>query len=286
MQIFSARRANLQTDQALNIPQLYPRISVVTVVKNGHQFIEQTIKSVLGQSYENVEYIVIDGSSTDGTVDIIRSYESRLTRWLSEPDKGIADAFNKGLALATGDYVMFLNADDALISSEVLEHIAHEIVRTGFPVLIYGDCNVLDRESDEVLYRADIAFSGKGLRRGQMLPHPSLFTHRSYFEKYVEFDVRFKMGMDYEWLLRGGLKERVVHVPLLVTSVRNGGMSTLDRARAVDEIILALKKNHLISSAWGEYRLRAYFQLRAVVKNILSGLGLYRIVDRLRKQAA
>ncbi len=262
------------------------KITVITVVKDGAALVWQTIRSVVEQSYPALEYIVIDGASTDGTVDIIRSYESRLAKWLSEPDKGIADAFNKGLALATGDYVMFLNADDALAGPDVLGKIAQEIVVSGFPALLYGDCDVLDRLSGEVLYRADIAFSRKRLLHGQMLPHPSLFAHRSYFEKYGEFDARFKIGMDYEWLLRGGLGERVVHVPLLVTSVRNGGMSTRDRARAVDEIVAALKKNRHIASAWAEYRLRGYFLMRAFAKRALSGLGLYRIFDLLRKQAA
>jgi glycosyltransferase len=131
---------------------------------------------------------VIDGGSTDGTVDIIRSYESGIAKWVSERDGGIAEAFNKGLSFSTGDYVLFLNADDALASSEVMVLATQAIVENNFPALLYGDCDVLDRDSGRILYRASIEISRNQLLRGYMIPQPSLFTHRSYFEKYGAFD--------------------------------------------------------------------------------------------------
>lgn len=262
------------------------RISVVTITRNSREFVKDTIESVLGQGYGNVEYIVIDGGSTDGTVDIIKSYESQITKWVSERDEGIADAFNKGLSLATGDYVLFLNSDDALANSEVLAAVAQKIIENNFPILIYGDCDVLDRSSGKVVYRASIQLSHKGLKRGQMLPQPSLFTHRSYFEKYGVFDNHFKIAMDYEWLLRGGLKEEIIHMPLLVTCVRDGGVSTLDQARVVDEIILALKKNKCISSKWVEFKMRGYYFGRTFAKSILGRVGLYRVFNFLRNRFA
>lgn len=263
-----------------------PKISVITIVRNGMPFVEQTIKSVIGQGYQNLEYIVIDGGSTDGTVDIIKSRGSGITKWVSEKDEGIADAFNKGLSFATGDYLLFLNSDDALANPHVLEDMAGSIVENGFPALIYGDCDVLNRGSDKILYRAIIKFSRDGLCRGQMLPHPSLFTHRSYFEKYGIFDPNFKIAMDYEWLLRGALKERIVHVPLLVTNVRAGGISTLDQSRVVDEIISALKKNGHISSRWAELEMRSYFSVRSFTKAALKSMGLYRIFAHFRNKRA
>lgn len=252
-----------------------PKITVITVVRNGLPFIQETISSVLEQSYQAIEYIVIDGGSTDGTVDVIKSQKSGITKWLSEKDEGIADAFNKGLLLATGDYILFLNSDDAFAHSNALSDMAGKIVENGFPSLIYGDCDVLDRSSNNILYRAIIKFSSNGLRRGQMLPHPSLFANRGYFQKYGVFDAQFKISMDYEWLLRGGLKERIVHVPLLVTNVRTGGVSTLDQSRVVAEIISALKKNGLISSKWAELKLCSYFKARHLTKVLLKSLGLY-----------
>lgn len=263
-----------------------PKISVITVVRNGMPFIEQTIKSVLAQSYKNVEYVVIDGVSTDGTLDIVKLYGQNLTKWISEKDAGIADAFNKGLSFVTGDYVLYLNSDDALANPSVLTDMAEKIVESKFPALIYGDCNVLERGSDITLYRAVIGFSRGGLRRGQMLPHPSLFANRSYFEKYGSFDARFKIAMDYEWLLRGGLKERIVHIPLLVSNVRNGGISTLNQSRVVGEIIAALKKNGYISSRWSELEMRSYFSARSFTKVLLKSIGLYRIFACLRNERA
>jgi glycosyltransferase len=263
---------------------LPPKISIITIVRNGCEFIEQTIKSVLSQRYDNIEYIVIDGGSTDGTVDIIKSYESKIAKWISEKDEGIADAFNKGLSFVTGDYVLFLNSDDSLANPDVVEIMAHKIIENNFPTLIYGDCDVLDRSSGRAIYRARIKFSPQGLKHAQMLPHPSLFTHRTYFEKYGLFDTRFKIAMDYELLLRGGLKERVVHVPLLVTCVRDSGMSTLNHKHVVDEIILALKKNKYISSKLAEFKMRRYFFMRSFAKSILDNIGLYKAFFYLRNR--
>lgn len=270
------------------MPQLdsTPTISIITIVKNGREFIGQTIASVLAQTYKSVEYIVIDGGSTDGTIDVIKSFETSISCWVSENDEGIADAFNKGLSRANGDYILFLNSDDALAAPEVLAAVVQEIIDNRFPVLIYGDCNVLDRSSGRVIYRANIDFNLNGLRRGQMLPQPSLFTHRSYFEKYGVFDKQFRIAMDYEWLLRGGAKERVVHIPLLVTNVRNGGVSTLNRARTVDEIVLALKKNGYISSKWSEASLRGYFFSRLFVRKVLESIGFCEAFNLIRKRFA
>lgn len=261
-----------------------PKISVITVVRNGMPFVEQTIVSVIGQTYTNLEYIVIDGGSNDGTTDIIRANAGAISKWISEPDEGIADAFNKGLALVTGDYILFLNSDDALSAPHVLETMAAHISRANFPGIIYGDCDVLDRNSGKVLYRATIKFSADGLRRGQMLPHPSMFASRQYFEKYGSFDTRYRIAMDYEWLLRGGLKERIVHVPMLVTNVRSGGISTQNQHQAVNEIISALKKNKCIASGREELRLRGYFVMREVAKSVLTHLGLYRIFSWIRNR--
>ncbi len=263
-----------------------PRISVVTVVLNGVEFIRDTIESVLGQTYRNFEYIVVDGGSTDGTVDVIKSYESGIAQWVSEKDAGIADAFNKGWSRSTGDYLLFLNSDDALAHPGALAAMAREIVAHDYPQLIYGDCDVLDRGSGAVQYRASIEITHDGLASGQMIPQPSLLTKRAYFERYGTFDNEFKIAMDYEWLLRGGFAEKIVHVPTLVTCVRGGGSSTQDQRRAVDEIVRALKKNGKIPSRWAEARLRAYFSLRALAKKLLESFGLYKMFDYWRSRNA
>lgn len=263
-----------------------PKISVITAVRNGMPFVEQTINSVIGQRNCNFEYIVIDGGSTDGTVDVIRSHAAGIAKWVSEKDEGISDAFNKGLSFATGDYILFLNADDALSEPDVLHEMAMNMVRSDYPGLIYGDCDVLDRNTAEILYRASISFSPEELRAGQMLPHPSLFASRDYFNRYGRFDSDFRIAMDYEWLLRGGRTERVVHVPVLVSNVRTGGVSTQDQRRAVDEIISALRKNGYIASGWEEARIRGYFFARSFARLMLSRLGLYKTFAFVRNKRA
>lgn len=258
------------------------KISVITVVRNGMPFVEQTINSVIGQTYPNLEYIVIDGGSTDGTIDVIKSHESGIAKWLSEKDEGIADAFNKGLSLATGDYLLYLNSDDALAGSDVLAVMAEKIVENNLPLLIYGDCDVLDRSTGQVLYRASMDFSPERMGRGQMIPHPSLLAHRGYFEKYGAFDKRFTIAMDYEWLLRGGLRERIVHIPMLVTNVRNGGISAQDRSLAVNEIVAALKKHGYIRHVWSEWKMRGYFLARAIAKSMRKVVGIYKVRSDIR----
>lgn len=261
-----------------------PRISVITVVKNGKEFIRQTITSVVEQTYLNKEYIVVDGASTDGTVEIIKSFDSKIAKWISEKDRGIADAFNKGLAHATGDYILILNADDALAAPDILETVSREIISSDFPAMLYGDYNILNRRAGTIQSRGSVDFIPQKLRYGLVLPHPCLFTSRRYFEKYGNFDTSFRIAMDYEWMLRGALKERIIHVPILITNIRDGGISTRDQARVTKEIILALRKNGYFSGKLSEYRTRAYFLLRAASRWLLTAAGLYGAFNRMRNQ--
>ena len=136
--------------------QLQPTFSIITITYNAVRLVEQTLLNVLSQSYPNIEYIVIDGGSTDGTVDIIRRYESGLAYWVSEPDKGIYDAMNKGLQKATGDYVWFINAGDTLCSSDTVQSVVSRLQkRKALPDIIYGETNIVDEERRSL-----------GLRRG------------------------------------------------------------------------------------------------------------------------
>lgn len=248
-------------------------VSIVTVCRNSEKFLEETIQSVLSQDYDCIEYIVIDGGSTDGTVDIIQRYDSNIDHWVSEPDRGISDAFNKGVASSSGEYILFLNSDDRLHASDVISKIISHIVCCDYPMAIYGDCNVLSRNTGKLRYRAIIEYKPSTFLKGRTLPHPSLFLHRSYFDRYGLFDEAFTIAMDYELLLRGIPHERVVHVPCLVTDVRDGGCSTKDYSQAVEEIILALKKNRYVHSIADELGLRLYYGLRGVVRRFIGNYG-------------
>jgi glycosyltransferase involved in cell wall biosynthesis len=243
-----------------------PRVSIVTVVLNGRSHVEDCIRSVLAQDYPAIEYHIVDGGSTDGTLDVIRRYEDRLTSWKSEPDRGIADAFNKGLAMASGDYVLFLNSDDLLAAPNAVGRAMRSAREAGFPDIVFGDCDVVERESGARLRTLKMAWSPLAFRLGRMINHPATFTHASYFRKYGEFDASFRIAMDFELLARGILASRVLHVPGVLTLMRSGGVSTRDRDAAVNEIVRALKKNSLVRSRAGELLVRGYWAARRVMR--------------------
>jgi glycosyltransferase involved in cell wall biosynthesis len=258
-------------------------ISVVTVVYNGCRFIEETMASVRAQIGPLVEHWVIDGGSTDGTLDIIRLHASGLAGWLSEPDDGIADAFNKGLSRATGRYVMFLNADDALAHPSALADLL-EVARAGdWPDVVYGDCDLFDPESGEFLYRAVINYDRERFLARETLPHPGMLMHRRYFDVYGRFDTSFRIAMDYELFLRGVPKTGAVRVPGVVTRVRAGGVSARNRGLVIDETMRALRMHGHIS-ALGEARIRATYAMRGAARRALEGAGLYGAFDAVRRR--
>ena len=242
-----------------------PRVSIVTVALNSRAHVGDTIRSVLAQNYPSVEYVIVDGGSTDGTVDVIRSHEGRLASWISEPDHGIADAFNKGLARTSGDYILFLNSDDWLSDPDAVSRAMEAAVQSGRPEVIFGDCEIVDRDTGRPLRRLSMEWSPFAFRLGRMINHPALFTHRSYFEKYGTFDPSYRIAMDFELFLRGVFRCRVVHVPVVITNMRSGGLSMSHRSAVVEETIRALKKNGVIRTRWGERCFRAYFELRKVL---------------------
>jgi glycosyltransferase involved in cell wall biosynthesis len=258
-------------------------ISIITVVRNGMPYFADTVWSVVNQAYKNYEYIVVDGGSTDGTFEFIENSE-KISKWISEPDGGIADAFNKGFNLSCGEYILFLNADDALIDSEALKRVSEAILYNPGCDLIYGDCNVVDRQTSRLLYRASIEFEREKFLRGQMFPHPSSFTKRSYFERYGLFDTKFCVAMDYEFFLRGIQEASIFHLPILITKVRDGGISTINKNYVVEEIILALKKNGYLKNFFTEFSLKVYFYLRRCASRFLKIFGAYKKFDELRKK--
>lgn len=253
-----------------------PLVSIVTVVRNGLPFVRDTIASVREQDYAALEYWMIDGGSNDGTVDIIKDARQFLAGWVSEPDHGISDAFNKGLMRTSGDYVMFLNADDALASPVSISRLVAAAKAAGWPDVIYGDCDLIDRQAGTVLYRAAIDYDRARFLKFGMMPHPSMLVHKRYFERYGHFDVNFRIGMDYELLLRGVPDVGAIRLPELITRVRTGGESTLNPHQVVEENLRALRKNGHLRSEFEAWRIRIYFRIRFALRGLLETLGLYR----------
>ena len=258
-------------------------ISVVTAVFNGQRHVAETIASVLAQSDVDLEYWVIDGGSTDGTIDIVRHHSSRLTGWLTEPDGGIADAFNKGLDRANGRYIMFLNADDALAHPRALADLLEAARACDWPDVVYGDCDLFDPENGEFLYRAVINYDRERFLARETLPHPGMLMHRRYFEEYGRFDTSFRVAMDYELFLRGVPTTGATRVPGIVTRVRAGGVSARNRGLVIDETMRAWRMHGYIS-ALAEARIRAGYAMRGAARRALEGVGLYRAFDAVRRR--
>lgn len=190
------------------------KISIITITLNAERYLEQTIASVVNQTYSNREYIIVDGGSTDGTLDIIKKYESEIDNWISEPDNGIADAMNKGIDLATGDYILFLHSDDYLVNSSALER-ASEYLGDRFDIFFFQvlhDINGQNQVSSNRSLGWLTNFKMGSCHQGQL-------CSRKLFQRIGKFDTSFKIDMDYDLILRAyraGASCNSVNMPLAV----------------------------------------------------------------------
>jgi len=217
-----------------------PLLSIITAVYNGEKFLEETIKSIINQTYENVEYIIIDGASTDGTVDIIKKYEDKLSYWVSESDQGISDAFNKGVRVAKGDYINFQGDGDGFVSPEALEKVFVDISPVQ-DMFVSARIQRIDIDGKELFCSKHIEnFDKKSLLFRMSLPHQGLFTHKNYFKKYGLFDLNNTFCMDYDHLLRSYHEfPKVVTRDVVVARWRDDGLGngkTLEIFKEYDKI--------------------------------------------------
>lgn len=200
------------------------KISVVTVVYNGEKYIEDTIKSVINQTYKNIEYIIIDGNSTDNTVNIIKKYEKSIDCWTSEKDDGIYDAMNKGIDIATGDVISFLNADD-WYEKEALEKVANEFINNSDVDFVYGQVRKVDIDGNDAgLVRMEIS----EYKRLMPLAHPGFFIKTKY-HKNRKFDLTYKIAADYDFVLemiKNGLKYK--KIDYILNNFRLVGVSSIN----------------------------------------------------------
>lgn len=227
------------------------KISIVTVVYNCAQTIQGCIESVLNQDYDDVEYIVVDGASKDGTVDVIRQYEGRIAKFVSEKDKGIYDAMNKGIKMATGDVVGILNADDFFYSTNALSKVAAAFKANQNLDATIADIVFVNETNTRVLRH----YSAKKWRPakfawGFMPPHPSFFCKRKMFDKLGYYKTDYKIAADYELLIRFLYvnKIRYKYLPIITTRMRMGGVSTKNLNSIITlnkEIKRACYENHL-----------------------------------------
>jgi len=205
------------------------KVSIITVTLNSEKTIKDAINSVLKQTYENIEYIVVDGKSKDSTVEIVNSYGSKVNKFLSEPDKGIYDAMNKGIRLATGDVVGILNSDDFYIDENVIEKVVKAFeekeVDSLFANLVFVRPNNLEKTVR--LYNSS-QFNPSKFAYGWMPAHPTFFVKRAFYEKYGLFNTGYKIAADFELLVRFLFKHRISYYYLddILIKMRTGGVST------------------------------------------------------------
>lgn len=212
-------------------------ISVITVVLNEKERLEKTIQSVINQTYKNIEYIIIDGGSTDGTLDVIKNYQYAIHAWISEPDKGIYDAFNKGIRLASGDWVNFMNAGDVFYNSNTVALLKKYFQED--TVLIYGDVRINYGDFERTQY----AKSFSRLWMGGICCHQSVFIKKQILAK-LEFNLDYNLAADYELLCRiylGGYP--VTKVNIIVSKVNNKGQADMRRVEALGEFLRIARRN-------------------------------------------
>lgn len=204
------------------------KISIITVVFNGRLFLADCIQSVIAQTYQDIEYIVIDGGSTDGSLTIIDQYKAHISQFVSEKDHGMYDALNKGIKMANGDVIGILNADDMLASPDVIASVVRtfqESITDG----VYGDLNYVHPQYPTQIIRKWISkpFKRRDFELGWMPAHPTLYLKKHLFKNYGDYALDFGTAADYELMLRYFyfFKLSAVYLPKLMVNMRTGGMS-------------------------------------------------------------
>jgi glycosyltransferase involved in cell wall biosynthesis len=231
------------------------------VVKNGAAHLAQCIESVLAQSWPGIEYIIIDGGSTDATLDIIRTYDDRLAFWVSEPDRGIFDAMNKGIGLATGELIGLLNADDWYEPGAV-EAAATALLERGLHGVYYGEKYLVQVDMGKVYEMpASLEFW-----RGMNVCHQAMFVHREVYERLGGYDLRYRLAADFDFLVRA-LREGIPFVRLgrFVVNFRDTGASAQALGEGNREISAILRSVYgPISTTYLKNRLLTGYNLAAV----------------------
>ena len=227
------------------------KISIITSVYNNKNTIIDAIESILNQTYNNIEYIVVDGASSDGTVDVIQKYKDNIATFVSERDKGIYDGLNKGISLATGDVIAFLHSDDLYASNDVIQMIVDEFQKDKSLDGVYGDLIYTPKgDTSKVLrYWKSREFNVELLKKGWMPAHPTFFVKKEVYDKYGSFDLNFKISGDYDFMLRVlSSAIKVKYIPKVFYKMRMGGESNKSLKNIIQksrEDLLALKKNNV-----------------------------------------
>jgi len=227
------------------------KVSIITVTKNSEKHLSDCINSVKRQNYKNIEYIVVDGLSTDKTLDIIRKNEGYIDYWISEPDRGMYDAINKGISLASGDVIGILNSDDMLASADAIRSIVDCFETTGTES-VYGDLVYVDAANTQkiIRYWKGISYKRFRFRYGWMPAHPTFYMKRELIDKYGLYENHYYTAADYEFMARYLFLHKVSaqYIDSMLVKMRCGGISNItlkSRLRANRRDFLAMKQNKI-----------------------------------------
>jgi len=257
---------------------LSTKISIITVVYNAVATIEQTILSVVKQDYSNIEYIIVDGGSTDGTLDIIKKYEDKIEHWVSEPDYGIYDAMNKGLTYATGDYIYYLGADDCLLAPNSISQVVSFLQDNPEVDVLCASVMMVDSVYRiEKVYSSN--FSEADVLSGYNTPHQGMFVRREILQKY-RFDTSYHIAADYKNFLKFYLDQNIAlkKTAMIVAYYANDGVSGNGTDAQRMEDVRALQENGLESNACMQRQRGLLARIKNVIKRELKRTGLLKTI--------
>ncbi|MEX2230713.1 MAG: glycosyltransferase family 2 protein [Cyclobacteriaceae bacterium] len=229
-------------------------VSIITVVYNRKTTIERAIRSVLQQTYPSIEYLIVDGGSRDGTLEVIEAYRNKITKVISEKDKGMYDALNKGIQLATGDVIGVLHSDDIFYANDSIEKIAKEFILDYSLQCVYGDVAFINPNKGNKMtrYFSSANFSVDKFDRGFMPAHPSFFCRKICFEQFGTYKLNYDIAADFDLLVRFLKIHRIKskYVPLCTTYMHTGGKSTtgIKSTLKINKEFLHILKTHGIKS--------------------------------------
>lgn len=241
-----------------------PKFSVITVCYNAEATIEDTIQSVISQTYHHVEYIIVDGASKDRTMSIVNRYREHIAIIVSERDKGLYDAMNKGIGLATGDYLCFLNAGDSFHEDDTLQQMVHSIHTPQLPDVLYGETELVDHEGHFLRMRrlsAPEVLTWKSFRQGMLVCHQAFFPRR---DLVMPYDLRYRFSADFDWCIKIMRKSKVLHnTHLTLIDYLAEGMTTRNHKASLKERFRIMTRHYGWTSTLAFH---LWFVLRLLLK--------------------
>lgn len=243
---------------------LNPKFSIITVTFNAEKVLEETVRSIVSQTYKNIEYIIVDGASTDKTLSVIKKYRTHIHTLVSEPDKGLYDAMNKGIQAASGDYLCFLNAGDSFHEDDTLQLMVHSLGGKELPDILYGETEIVDSNGHFIRMRrlsAPEQLNWKSFKQGMLVCHQAFFARRTLAEPY---NLQYRFSADFDWCIRIMKKARTLHnTHLVIIDYLEEGMTTQNHKASLRERFLIMTKQYGLLSTIMHH---IWFFIRTILK--------------------